>query len=242
MPRESLITDSIVQRVALDWRGQDLSLTGSTSLQAVTAVLAAFPRLPAGQRLRHLWPRPLVAPSASGESRAGHALDPDLAGGGKLELVLARVDEPAQRVRLEYHAYPQQGEVDLDEPESWLVADFNPTTILTGNNVLPATIADPETGEIDDVPSSSPRFLITAYRMGLHLLPQLARQAGLTNGELFSDRTLRAIKDGDVHVTRSQWAAYCRPTSARSCSCWSCSTIRPSRTSRGSSSWRRTSD
>ena len=133
---------------------------------------------------------------------------PNLAGGGKLELVLARVDEPAQQVRVEYHAYADQGRISLDEPKSWLVADFNPTTILTGNNLLPATIADPETGEIDEVPSSSPRFLITVYRMGLHLLPQLARQAGLTNGELFSDRTLRAIKHGDVHVVRSQWAAY----------------------------------
>ena len=47
-PESPSITDSIVQRVALDWRGQDLSLTGSTSLQTVTAVLAQFPRLPAG--------------------------------------------------------------------------------------------------------------------------------------------------------------------------------------------------
>ena len=46
MPKESLITDSIVQRVALDWRGQEVSLNGSTSLQTVTDVLAAFPRLP----------------------------------------------------------------------------------------------------------------------------------------------------------------------------------------------------
>ena len=53
-----------------------------------------------------------------------------------------------------------------------------------------------------------PRFLITANRMGLYLLPELARQAGLTNRDLLRDRTLQAIKDGDVHVTRSQWAAY----------------------------------
>jgi len=138
----------------------------------------------------------------------GTCWTPKLAGGGTLKLVLARVDEPAQQVHVEYHAYAQQGWVDPDQPESWLVADFNPTTIPTGNNVYPATIADPETGEIADVPSSSPQFLIIANRMGLHLLPQLARQAGLTNGEVFSDRTLRAIKDGDVHVTRSQWAAY----------------------------------
>ncbi len=44
--------------------------------------------------------------------------------------------------------------------------------------------------------------------MGFDLLGRLARQAGLTNGDLFSDRTLRAIKHGDVHVTRGQWAAY----------------------------------
>ena len=51
-------------------------------------------------------------------------------------------------------------------PQSWLVADFNPTTIPTGNNVLPATIADPETGEIDDIPSSSPRFLMHGLSHG----------------------------------------------------------------------------
>ncbi len=49
MAKESLIADTIVRRVALDWRGQDLSLTGTTSLHAVTAILAAFPNLPPGR-------------------------------------------------------------------------------------------------------------------------------------------------------------------------------------------------
>ena len=208
MPRESLITDSIVERVALDWRGQDPGLTGYASLQAVTAVLAQFPRLPAGSVFVFYGrAHELVLPHPANPDQ-GTRWIPDLAGGGKLKLVLSRVDEPAQQVHLEYHAYKQQGTVGLDEPESSLVATFNPTTIPTGNNVLVATIADPETGEIDHLPSSSPRILRTVYRMGLRLLPELARQAGLTNGDLFSDRTLRAIKDGDVHVTRSQWAAY----------------------------------
>jgi hypothetical protein len=44
--------------------------------------------------------------------------------------------------------------------------------------------------------------------MGFDLLGQLAQQAGLTTGEVFSPRTLRAIKRGDVHVVRSQWASY----------------------------------
>ena len=208
MAKESLVSDTIVLRVALDWRGQDLSLTGTTSLHAITTVLAQFPRLPAG-RIFVIYGRDhkLLLPHPANPEQ-GTRWIPKPSGGGTLELVLARVDAPAQWVCLSYEVYPQQGDVDLDEPESWLVVDFNPTTIPTGNNVYPATIADPETGEIDEIPSSSPRFLVAAHRMGLDLLGQLARQAGLTNGELFSDRTLRAIKQGDVHVVRSQWAAY----------------------------------
>jgi hypothetical protein len=208
MAAESLVTDSIVQRVALDWRGQDASLTGSTSLDTVTAILAQFPDIPAG-RIFVIYgcAHQLVLPHPANPQQ-GTQWTPIRSGGGKLELVLARVDQPAQRVHLEYTAYAEQKEIGVDEPTSWLSVDFNPTTIPTGNNVLPVTIADPVTGEIDEIPSSSPRFLIAANRMALHLLPELARQAGLTNGDLFSDRTLQAIKDGDVHVTRSQWASY----------------------------------
>ena len=48
MAKESLIFDTTVLRVAIDWRGSDPGLTRSTSLQAITAVLLAFPSLPAG--------------------------------------------------------------------------------------------------------------------------------------------------------------------------------------------------
>ena len=208
MPQELLICDPIVERVALDWRGQDLGLSQSTSLQTVTAVLAQFPRLPPGAVFIICGrAHQLVLPHPANPQR-GTRWTPDMAGGGKLDLVLARVAQPAQWVHLTYHAYAEQGEIGLDGPTSWLVADCNPTTILTGNNVLPATIADPQTGEIDELPSSSPRFLSAAYRLGLSLLADLARQAGLIRGELFSRQTLRAIQDGDVHVTRFQEAAY----------------------------------
>jgi hypothetical protein len=216
MAQESVVSDTIVVRVALDWRGSDLSLTRTTgpslarltSLRAVAAVLAQFPRLPAGS-VFVIYGRAheLLLPHPANPDQ-GTRWTPKLSGGGTLELVLARVDAPAQRVCLRYEAYPYQGQVGLDEPESWLVADFNPTTILTGNNLYPAIIADPETGEIDEVPSSSPRFLVSAYRMGFGLLEQLAQQARLTKGKLFSSRTWQAMADGDVHVVRSQYAAY----------------------------------
>jgi hypothetical protein len=208
MPKEPLITDTIVERVPLDWRGQDPSLTGYASLQAVTAILAQLASLPSGKVFIIYGDAHELVPPHPANPGQGTRWFPDLSEGGMLNLVLARVDEPAQQVHIEYEAYKQQGEIGVDEPTSWLGVGFNPTTIPTGNNVLPVTIADPATGEFDEVPSSSPRLLTAAYRMGLHLLPELARQAGLTNGDLFSDRTLQAIKDGDVHVTRSQWAAY----------------------------------
>jgi hypothetical protein len=208
MPRESLVTDTMVQRVALDWRGQEANLSGSSSLEAVTAILAQFLNLPAGRVfVIYGCAHELVLPHPA-NPKQGTQWTPIRSGGGTLKLVLARVDEPAQRVHLEYTAYAEQGEIGVDEPTSWLGVGFNPTTIPIGNNVLPVTIADPATGEFDEMPSSLPSFLIAANRMGLHLLPELARQAGLTNGDLFSDRTLQAIKDGDVHVTRCQWAGY----------------------------------
>jgi hypothetical protein len=216
MAQESVVSDTIVVRVALDWRGSDLSRTRTTgpslarltSLRAVAAVLAQFPRLPANS-VFVLYGRAheLLLPHPANPDQ-GTRWTPKLSGGGTLALVLARVDEPAQRVCLRYEVYPYQGPVGLDEPVSWVVADFNPTTILTGNNLYPATLADPETGELDEVPSSSPRFLTTVFRLGFHLLEQLAQQAGLTTGKLFSPRTWQAIADGDVHVVRSQYAAY----------------------------------
>jgi hypothetical protein len=208
MAKEYVVADSIVLRVALDWRAADLSLPRLTSLQNLSAVLAAFPSLPPNSIfLVYGHAHQLLLPHPANPEQ-GTRWTPRLAGGGRLELVFSRVDAPVQRVYLRYEVYAEQGWIGVADPESWLVADYNPTTIPTGNNVLPVTLADPETGEVDDIPSSQPRFLIAAYRMGFDLLGQLAQQAGLTTGEVFSPRTLRAIKRGDVHVTRSQWASY----------------------------------
>jgi hypothetical protein len=158
---------------------------------------------------------------------------PKLCGGGTLKLVLARADEPAQQVHFKYEVYPDQGKVGLDEPESWLVTLFNPTTGRVGNNLLAVSIADPETGEIDEIPSSQPTFLISAFRMGFDLLNQFAQQAGLATRELFAPRTVHAIKEGEVHVVRSQWAAYFPANVQSSYRHWpSCLSIR-SPTARG---------
>jgi hypothetical protein len=206
--KECVVTDTIVLRVALDWRDPHPSVPRFTSLQHLTAILSAFPRLATGT-IFIIYGRAhqLVLPHPA-EPDQGTQWIPKLSGSGTLELILSRVDVPAQRAYLRYEVYREQGTISVADPDSWLVADYNPTTILAGNNVLPVTIADAETGEFEELPSSSPHFLITAYRIGFELLGQLAQQAGLIAGELFSAQTLQAIQNGEVHVTRSQWASY----------------------------------
>ncbi len=174
MAKEFVVTDPIVLRVALDWRESGPSLAPLPSFRAVADVLAQFPRLkPRTVFVLYGRAHYLIHPHPANPEQ-GTQWTPKLSGGGILELVLARVDEPAQRVYLRYEVYPDQGTVPLQQPASWLVAEFNPTTILAGNNLLPATLAEPDTGEIDELPSSWPSFLITVYRLAFELLGQLA--------------------------------------------------------------------
>jgi hypothetical protein len=108
MAKEYVVADSIVLRVALDWRAADLSLPRLTSLQNLSAVLAAFPSLPPnsifliyGRAHRLVFPHPA-------NPEQGTRWTPRLAGGGTLELVFSRVDEPVQRVYLRYDVYAEQ--------------------------------------------------------------------------------------------------------------------------------------
>jgi hypothetical protein len=94
MTQELLICDPIVERVPLDWRGQDLRESRPTYLQVVTAVLAQFARLPPST-IFIIFGRAhqLILPHPANPQR-GTRWTPDMAGGGKLDLVLSRVDRP----------------------------------------------------------------------------------------------------------------------------------------------------
>ena len=117
--------------------------------------------------------------------------------------MLALVDEPAQRVMLSYQLV--RGAAGAS---GWLNCTFNPTTILAGNNVHPATIANPKTGEICAYPSSQPRVMEQVYRLGLDVLEELYQQATCTSGPLFHPNTAAAIKAGEFRLIRAQWCAY----------------------------------
>jgi hypothetical protein len=69
-------------------------------------------------------------------------------GGGYGQIVLSWVDQPRLRVRVKVKFV-----VAKDGSKAWLTVDYNPTTLMVGNNVHPAAFIDPQTGVIDNCPS-----------------------------------------------------------------------------------------
>jgi hypothetical protein len=131
-------------------------------------------------------------------------------GGCQAIVILAPIHEPAQRVCLSYKVNMA---ISQAIGSAQLTAEFNPTTLLAGNNISPATLADSETGEIRPSPSSDVRLMKTTFRLGFFVLEELYRQAMTTRSDLFGPRSRELIRDGGIHIVRAQWAAYL-PTSS----------------------------
>ena len=119
-------------------------------------------------------------------------------------IVLSRCDEPAQRINVAYKLVGSRDNVLV----SWLTAEQNPTTMLVGNNVFPATQADAATGEFFSNTSSHSKALKAALCSGFQFLTETYRQVLNTQEELFSTGTLGRIIHGDFSLARVQWAAY----------------------------------
>jgi hypothetical protein len=206
MPRETLINEPIVASIVVDRSGPS---------RLHRALISEFAKIASGLRaicdpdrdhLLIIFGRAhKVVPTRPADSSKGTLWRPTPGGGGEAQIVLARVDEPAQQVRLSYKLVRAAGE----DPESgWLTAEFNPTTILAGNNVHPATIADPETGVVSPYPSSDLTVIRQMHRLGFNLLDELRQQAMGTKHSLFRRNTSSAIDSGDFHLVRTQWCAY----------------------------------
>jgi hypothetical protein len=144
-----------------------------------------------------------VLPPRPGDSSKGTFWRPASDGGGEAQIVLSLVEEPAQRVMLSYQLVRAAA-----GGSGWLTCTFNPTTILAGNNVHPATIANPKTGEICAYPSSQPGVMKQVYRLGLDVLEELYQQATGTSGPLFHPKTAAALKAGEFRLICAQWFVY----------------------------------
>lgn len=206
MPTETLINEPVVASIVVDRSGPSPL---HRSVVSEFAIIARGLRAICDPDQDHLFiicgRAHRVVPTRPADSSKGTLWRPTPGGGGEAQIVLARVDEPAQQVRLSYKLVRAAGE----DPESgWLTAEFNPTTILAGNNVHPAAIADPETGEVSPYPSSELGAMRQMHRLGFNLLEELCQQARSTNSLFFRRNTRAAIDSGNFHITRAQWCAY----------------------------------
>jgi hypothetical protein len=116
------------------------------------------------------------------------------------KIYLASPEEPEKQIYLRFRlltSYPDRLHLE---------AEFAPTTILSGNNVLPTTIRS----ESDDGglrwSSSAPRYLGPMLRVGFDLLEAMHGQR--TKGQRLFGASRARIREGDFRLRRVQWATY----------------------------------
>jgi hypothetical protein len=84
---------------------------------------------------------------------------------------------------------------------------FNPTTIAAGDNVHPASMPSGATGELVPWPSSARATVTSFLRFGFLLVEGLFEQVSRKK-PLFEASTWTRIKEGAVHVVRTQFCSY----------------------------------
>jgi hypothetical protein len=200
MSHEFLIIDSIVETTPIAWErpktppplraseGDRLS----AGLSRLCTLESDFPLLLNGRV--HF---PVHGPSGTRWLRRSD-------GGCEGCLVLAPRDRPSRWIRIGFKLAKGR------RPIGWFTLDYVPTTVLAGDNVYPATLADVQTGEIAALPSSAPRVISHLYRLGFYVLDDLLQQATSTQSResLFDAITRDAIERGEPHVVRAQFSAY----------------------------------
>jgi hypothetical protein len=106
-----------------------------------------------------------------------------------------------------------KGQGDL----GWFTLDFNPTTIAAGDNVHPASMPNVSTGELVPWPSSARGTVTPFLRLGFLLLQGLFQQMSGTTKPLFEAPTWNRIRQGAVHVVRTQFCGYLPTDSVARC-------------------------
>ena len=122
-------------------------------------------------------------------------------------IVVEPVDNEGQHIYVKY-ALVKNGKYVDGEPRVFLECERNPTTLLTGNNVLPVTVRDAKTCIERAYPSSSHGAMMTVNRALFVFLEQLAQQVTDSEVDLFGPETQRSIASGDFAVVHIQWCCY----------------------------------
>jgi hypothetical protein len=123
------------------------------------------------------------------------------------QIVIAPVDQSEQHIFNKFAVVPN-GKWAPGKPRFFLECEGNPTSLLSGNNILPVTIANPQTKAVEPYPSSAPRVMITMNRVLFRYLEDIAAQITGNETGLFEEQTRRAITGGDFVIVHNQWCCY----------------------------------
>jgi hypothetical protein len=200
-----LITESIYLRLGLDRpasgrMGQE-AVNIERALHRLCALSAGTTVIVRNRAMR------VVGPDPSQPEHGTCVLPPRQGTRINVQIVVEPVDKPRQWISLRF-AILENWKKAPNEPQWLLEVEFNPTTLENGNNVLPATIPDPETGVLPRFPSSAPRVMRALNRSGFDFLDEISRQTGAGEQALFRADTRRAIGRGDFEIVRAQFCSY----------------------------------
>ena len=123
------------------------------------------------------------------------------------QIVLAPVDEPNQHIFTKFSVIPN-GKHAPGKPLFFLECEGNPTTLMTGNNVLPVTFRNPKTKKVERYPSSAHNVMTTLNRVLFCFLEDIAAQVTDSDVGLFEPSTRQAIDGGDFEISHIQWCCY----------------------------------
>jgi hypothetical protein len=107
-----------------------------------------------------------------------------------------------KRIRLSFKLYKGRGD------QGWLTLGWNPTSMIAGDNVHPASVPNAQTGEIVRWPSSATDTLTPFFRLGFVALEGFFQQVTETKEPLFDPATWESIQEGAAHIVRTQLAGY----------------------------------
>jgi hypothetical protein len=123
-----------------------------------------------------------------------------------VQIAVAAVENPAQWMFARYAVLDNWKKGD-GEPASLLKVEFNPTSLASGNNVHPVTIAHPKTGVLPAFPSSAPQVIQALNRLGFRFLKEFHEQIS-NEKHLFERQTDSAIAKGNFQIVRAQFCVY----------------------------------
>jgi hypothetical protein len=146
----------------------------------------------------------IIKPDPDNPSRGTQLLSSGPGSACVAQIVFAPADEPEPHISVRCALIKNSTHEKRWGEYTFEVQVNDPTALLTGNSVLPATIADRDTGNIP-FPSSARPVNAIMNRLPFEFLATLHQQITGRDDALFDAMTAGAIKRGEFTIVRIRW-------------------------------------